>query len=138
MEFYCKAFRKEVDLLPNTVIEMLLEHSWPWNVRELENVIQRAVLMARGKLITVQDLVFNDMPGGFTGSSDYLSDKMTTLPGASLKDIVSQFEADVITRVLKEKKGNVPETAGLLDLGKTALYDKMRRHSINAKTWKEK
>ncbi len=136
VNYYCKSFRKEVDLLPNTVTDILLKHSWPGNVRELENVIQRAVLMARNNMITERDLVFNDLAENYTGTSDYFSDKITNLPSASLKGIVAQFEADVITYILKEKKGNVPGTAEVLDLGKTALYDKMRRHNINAKMWK--
>jgi transcriptional regulator with PAS, ATPase and Fis domain len=136
VEYYCKSFRKEVDLLPNTVLDLLLGHSWPGNIRELENVIQRAVLMARNNMITERDIVLNDLAGNHTGASDYFSEKITNLPSTSLKEVVAQFEADVIKYVLKEKKGNVPDTAGVLVLGKTALYDKMRRHNINAKMWK--
>ena len=48
--------------MPKSIINRLLEHDWPGNVRELENLIQRAVLMAKGKMITEGDLLFDQDP----------------------------------------------------------------------------
>jgi transcriptional regulator with PAS, ATPase and Fis domain len=132
---YQKAFKKEkIDFLPNTVIDKLLAHSWPGNIRELENVVQRAVLMARKNIITEQDIIFDEVQ--MRGSADYFNNIISGLPKASLKELIAHFEADVILHALRETKGNVMQTAEMLDLGKTALYDKMKRHEINGKIWK--
>ena len=59
---YREAFKKEIDFVPKSIINRLLAHDWPGNVRELENLIQRAVLMAKGKMITEADLIFDQDP----------------------------------------------------------------------------
>ncbi len=133
---YQKAFKKKkIDFLPSTVIDKLLSHNWPGNVRELENVVQRAVLMARNNTITEQDIIYDGVQMR-SEASDYFNNIISGLPESSLKELISKFEADVISHALKETKGNVMQTAGMLDLGKTALYDKMKRYDINGKLWK--
>jgi Nif-specific regulatory protein len=97
--------------------------------------VQRAVLMARNKIITVQDIVFDDVQVR-SNETDYFSTIINKLSESSLKELISHFEADVILHTLKETNGNVMQTAGMLALGKTALYDKMKRHNINVKSWK--
>lgn len=133
---YQKAFKKEsIDFLANTIIDKLLSHDWPGNVRELENVIQRTVLMAKDNIITESDIVFDEM-STISDTADYLGRITSSMPKSSLKDLVAQFEADVISYALRDNKGNVMQTADQLNLGKTALYDKMKRHEINGKSWK--
>ncbi len=56
---YQEAFRKEVNYIPDSAVDRLLQHSWPGNVQELENVIQRAVLLTRNNIITEKELIFN-------------------------------------------------------------------------------
>ena len=132
---YRKAFRKEIDFLPNNILDLLLQHDWPGNVRELENVIQRAVLMAKGNMITEQELVFDD--GSRRKSrNDYFGEIVNSSPPLTLKDAVAKFESDVISHVLREVKGNVVEAAMQLDIGKTALYDKIKRFKISPKLLK--
>ena len=122
--------------MPSKIIDKLLEHDWPGNVRELENVIQRAVLMSRNNIITENELVFDDVTADFR-KGDYFGEIVNKLPDSSLKDVLYQFESDVISHVLKENKGNVLVAARQLEIGKTALYDKMKRHDISAKTLKK-
>ncbi|NIA04999.1 MAG: hypothetical protein GWP11_03405 [Proteobacteria bacterium] len=59
IEKYRKAFGKEVDHISESAVDRLLQHSWPGNIRELEDVIQRAVLLARNNIITEKELIFN-------------------------------------------------------------------------------
>ncbi len=128
---YRKAFRKEINFLPQSILDRLFLHHWPGNIRELENVIQRAVLMAKNNIITENELFFD---------SPDLDDTRQNFPlnieGRSLKAVVADLEKEVIVTVLKEKRGNVSETAKDLELGKTALYDKMKRYAISAKEYK--
>ena len=129
---YRKAFGKEIDFVPKSVINRLLMHDWPGNVRELENLIQRAVLMNKGKMITEGDLLFDQDPrierramGGF--------DLNGRLGSLSLKEILTEVESAVINEVLHRCEGNVGLAANQLQIGKTALYDKMKQRGITPK-----
>ena len=135
VQHYSKAFKKGIEFLPGEVIDLLLTHHWPGNVRELENVIQRSVLLARSDMITEKDLIFDEGPLQ-NNSLDYFGDIIRLLPESSLKDLTARFETDVITYALKKTQSNVVQAASFLNLGKTALYDKMKRHAINPKSIK--
>lgn len=133
VKHYREAFKKDIDFVPQSIINRLLTHQWPGNVRELENLIQRAVLMAKDKMITEQDLFFDQnfneeeqQANPFAG----LQEKIGVQP---LKGILSDFEGEVIRQALLKYKGNVAKAASDLLIGKTALYDKMKRHDISAK-----
>lgn len=132
VKHYREAFKKDIDFVPREIINRMLNHDWPGNVRELENLIQRAVLMAKGKMITEHDLFFDhhleiEQAPGVTAN---VQDKIGLQP---LKGILAEFETDVIRQALRKNKGNVSRAASELDIGKTALYDKMKRYNISAK-----
>ena len=131
---YRQAFKKEINFLPQSILDRLLLHDWPGNVRELENVIQRAVLMAKNNIITENELFFDNTPGNKpqTPQKNYLQ----RIDGRTLKDMVSDFEKDIIVHALEKNHGNVPQTVKQLDIGKTAFYDKMKRHNISPKSLK--
>ncbi len=135
VKHYRAAFKKDIDFLPNKIINRLLMHEWPGNIRELENVIQRAVLMAKTNMITEQDLVFDANPSA-TPIGDYLGQLDEKLGDKPLKDIIADVEHDLIVHTLKKLDGNVQQTASRLNIGKTALYDKMKRYGISGKTGK--
>ena len=133
---YRDAFKKEIDFVPKSTINRLLAHDWPGNVRELENLIQRAVLMAKGKMITENDLIFDHDPtaGQQQGDSFNIDQK---LGSHTLKNIVAEFEATIIQRALHKYTGNVVTAAEQLKIGKTALYDKMKQYGLSAKSIKQ-
>ncbi len=137
VKHYREAFKKDIDFVPQSIINRLLLHDWPGNVRELENLIQRAVLMTKGNMITEKDLLFDQSisvspdlkgPGSF-GS------KLGRLP---LKNILGEIESDILNQALEKYEGNVAVVADELKIGKTALYDKMKRYNLSAKSIKKK
>lgn len=133
---YRQAFKKDIDFVPDTIINRLLMHDWPGNIRELENVIQRAVLMAKNNIITEQDLVFDALPTAIS-QFNYIYQIDDKLASQSLKDVISGLESDIILFTLKKNNGNVQQAAHRLQIGKTALYDKMKRHDISVKSLKK-
>lgn len=132
---YQEVFSKEIDVVPPSVINRLLTHDWPGNVGELENLIQRAVGLAKGRMITESDLMF-EAPHGESQLNDCrdIDEQLGKLP---LKAIVAEFEAAIVNRALKKYSGNVSATATQLRIGKTALYDKMKQHGISARQIKK-
>ncbi len=131
---YRLAFKKEINFLPQSILERLLEHDWPGNVRELENVIQRAVLMSKNNVITENELIFDVQPG----DENQISQKnyLQQMNGYPLKSVLVEVEKDFIIQALNKNHGNVAKTVQQLEIGKTAFYDKLKRHKISPKDHK--
>jgi transcriptional regulator with GAF, ATPase, and Fis domain len=131
---YRQALKKDIDFLPNSIISRLIYHDWPGNVRELENVIQRAVLMAKNNVISERDICIgeNTFPA-IAQSSDYMNQACVQVGLKPMKEIVSEFEKELIIQSLKKNQMNVVVTAKQLDVGKTALYTKMKRYGLTSK-----
>jgi transcriptional regulator with PAS, ATPase and Fis domain len=134
---YRKVFKKKIDFLPDNVIANLLHYDWPGNIRELENVIQRAVLYSRNNMITATDIDF-----GITGirsapkvdvSHVDSDDVMLSQP---LKECMEAYEKKIIDAAFRKCKGKAHDVANLLGLGKTALYEKNKRYQINPKNFR--
>ncbi len=126
---YRAAFKKEIDYLPDTIINKLLLHNWPGNVRELENVIQRAVLTAKNNVIAEHDLVIEEKMSA-SALDDYLGELEAHMVESSLRDMMAEFEGEVVYKCLCQCDGNVQDAARMLQIGKTALYDRIKRYGL--------
>jgi len=101
--------------------ELLLEYHWPGNLRELENVIGRALIMADGGRITIADLP----PSLSSRSSVSLRGQPLVNTGGSLREQVRRAEADIIFRVLRDCGGDRKAAAQMLEIGLSSLYRKL-------------
>jgi Nif-specific regulatory protein len=131
-EKYSALFGIEIDFNPDAILKRLEAHDWPGNVRELENVVQRAILMSEDGTLAADALSFDTSHDDDQTNS--LSSVIRQFNGAPLKSIVDQIEKEVILEKLANNGGNVANTAEKLDICKAALYEKMKRHDISAKT----
>ncbi len=91
-------------------------HSWPGNVREMENCIKRAVIMADGPFISADDLGLQDPSG--------------SVEPINLRQIRDKAECDALTKALARVDGNVVKAAELLGVSRPTIYDLMNRHGI--------
>ncbi|HET98174.1 MAG TPA: AAA family ATPase [Desulfurivibrio alkaliphilus] len=125
---YRAAFKKEIDYLPNRIIDRLLQYDWPGNVRELENVIRRAVLLAKDNVITEKELAFEQNISCVTEHKEALIEKrMLEQP---LKDTLSELEAKILATAVDRYEGNPQVVTRILGLGKTTFYEKMKRYGL--------
>ena len=93
-------------------------YSWPGNVREMENCIKRAVIMAEGSQISVDDL-------GLQTSSRAEEEHL------NLRQVREEAEYKAIVKVLARVDGNITKAADLLGISRPTLYDLMNRYGIN-------
>jgi len=96
--------------------EFLMHYEWPGNIRELENAIERAVILAKTDIIDVSDL---------SPQSSYSQPK--ALAGKTMREI----EKNHIYNVLLEAGGNCSEAARLLGISRMTLYNKIKAYGLN-------
>jgi len=93
---------------------------WPGNVRQLQNEVQRAVLMSEGRFVEECDL---SLPAP-------IATVATTCRGLGLMEAM---ERNTILQVLKETRGNKVEAAQRLGIGRQTLYNKLKSYGIEGK-----
>jgi DNA-binding NtrC family response regulator len=118
-------YKKNVRVVAPEAYRCLRHYSWPGNVRELKNVIQRAVLMARGEELTL-DLI----PGRIRQAADAgpkaAAPQLPLHPGMTLKAVEKEF----IAMTLAATRGNKKEAARKLGISRRALYNKLSKYGL--------
>jgi two-component system, NtrC family, response regulator AtoC len=109
-------------------------YSWPGNVRELRNVIERAVVLAAGSTITLDDLTDRVRGGSRAAAAvvDLESRDPADEPG-DYKEHVRRYEAELIVRALHKANGNQTEAARALNLPLRTLVHKIQSYGIKKK-----
>ncbi len=115
LKIYQEKNNKAIDGISEDVLDILTDYAWPGNVRELKNVIERAVVLTQGRVISQDDLPENI----FKNRSE---DRKLIIPfGMPLREI----EKKLIIETLKRTKGDKEITANLLGITPRTIYRKM-------------
>jgi two-component system response regulator AtoC len=110
-------------------LQKLMGYDYPGNVRELENVVHRAIILARGLVITPQHILFTGAPGKRDGEIDgHIAEKVAM--GVTLKDIVAEAERHAIEAALEQTGGNRTQAAKQLGIYRRLLYAKMKEYGL--------
>ncbi|MGB6669437.1 MAG: sigma 54-interacting transcriptional regulator, partial [Candidatus Acidiferrum sp.] len=107
-------------------ILLLQNYSYPGNVRELENMVERAVLMARGRVVMPEHLPARAHPNGERDSQE-MEINLLSLP---FHKSVAELEKRLIAKALKESDGNKSEAANKLQINRRLLYNKIDEYKI--------
>jgi len=113
--------------ITDEALTKLANHTWPGNIRELENVIERALILAQGPQITVDDLDFGKRAERNTSQED---DAATLADVRSLSKKLSDQERDEIMAAVEKTKGNIAHAARALAINRSTLYYRMRKHGL--------
>jgi DNA-binding NtrC family response regulator len=122
--------RRSVSGIDAEAMKALKRHPWPGNIRELENLIERLVIMRASGPITL-----NDLPPALRAARDTNSSGVTVVPdlpdeGTDLRAMLEQVEERMIAEALERTGGNKNRAAELLGLNRTTLVEKLRRRRV--------
>ena len=122
MEFFIKKYtgryKKNVKGFTREARDQLIKYDYPGNVRELENMIERAVVLSRGDHITLEDL-----PG--------LSEGAITSTEGGIRETVGVMEKQMITEALIKAEWVQTKAASLLGISERMLRYKMKKYAIS-------
>jgi formate hydrogenlyase transcriptional activator len=113
--YYAHRLNKQIDAVPSEIMKALMEYAWPGNIRELQNFIERAVILSQGRTLAppLTELL-------------HLKDEIGPEPVRLL-----DAERAHITRILREADGELTRAAVLLGIPRTTLFYKIRRLGIS-------
>ena len=132
---YSEDLGKPAKRLSSDVAKLLFDYDWPGNIRELKNVIQRAVNISRENVILPEDLPLN-LQSFKAGKSQTGMSKTKVIPKISSLNKVQQLEKNAIVEALNKCNGNISKTAEFLGLNRRTLYRRMDNYGIDAKQYK--
>jgi DNA-binding NtrC family response regulator len=122
---FAEMYKKEIRTVPRETYRLVRQYPWPGNIRELKNVIQRAVLLAKGAELT-PDLLpqrLHEASGATTNSSSAQSP-------IHIGMTLDQVEQEFVKMTLSSVSGNKKQAASILGISRRALYNKLKRFGM--------
>ncbi|HKV40902.1 MAG TPA: sigma-54-dependent Fis family transcriptional regulator [Blastocatellia bacterium] len=121
LDLYKKRSNKNITGITEKALSRLKRHDWPGNVRELENAVERAVILAQGRMITIDDL-----PEAVRGAESENDAKRVV--ELEIGTPIEEIEKRVILETLAYTKGDKSRTAQMLGIGRKTLYRKLQQY----------
>lgn len=132
LDKYLKLSAKNISGFTNQVVKALENYSWPGNVRELENIIERAVTLAKSSKIT-----FEDLPPYFSNNQPSL----TSFEGTTLTDLkhkaIEEIEKKFLLYLMQKYKGNITRIAEEAGLTRRHIHRMINTYKIDPNNWRE-
>ena len=110
---------KDISDISEGAMRILMDYNWPGNVRELENAVERAIVTCRARVLTEEDFGFLAQNGSPAGS-------WNAPPSMTLQEM----ERLLIVATLERTSGNIKESASILGIDRSTLYEKIKRYEI--------
>jgi len=120
LERLAQEMGKEIPELSEEALKVLLEYDWPGNVRELQNAIERALVTCRHARLMAEDFEFLRRR----------TPKALPEWPVPTDRTLSEVEHQIIAATLSRCRGNITETAAILGIDRSTLYDKIRKYRI--------
>ena len=117
IEYYAKKYRRNVTGISEDAVDLLRRCSWSGNVRELQNRIEQAVILAENEVLQSDDFQINDSE---------LNTMAFPIQAESLEDA----EEQVIRNAVKKYNGNLTLVAKALNISRPTLYNRLKKYGI--------
>ncbi|CAN5444329.1 sigma-54 dependent transcriptional regulator [soil metagenome] len=118
LKLYASKYMKPVIKLDEAAMQKLMQYHYPGNVRELQYIIERAIIMSDGDVLEPKDLIYSPIESAPPESND--ADDLN----------LSSIEKNTILRVIEKHNGNITKAAKELGLTRTALYRRLSKYDI--------
>jgi DNA-binding NtrC family response regulator len=118
LKLYARKYDRPQRQVPPSVLQLLVQHDWPGNVRALRHAAERAVIMADGEHYRIEDFPLTARAGG------------ATVPVIETSLNLDQLEKQMIERALRMHHFNISLAAADLGLSRGALYRRMEKHGL--------
>ena len=113
---------KNITKVSREVLNLLCDYEWPGNIRELENIIESAIILSKGNCINIEAIPENIKH--FKTVNLNIKDKKEI-------DSLINIEKEVIFKVLKDTKGNISKASRVLEIDRSTLYRKIKKFNIS-------
>ena len=126
LQKFCADQATAVMTVSQAAMRALMTHSWPGNVRQLENAMERAVALSGGRT----QIEISDLPadvGHVSGAADLIPGLALPDTGLDFDSFIARIEREVIRRALERTGGNKAAAASVLNLKRTTLVEKLKR-----------
>lgn len=113
----CSRLEIEPLLLSSQAFEKMTQYPWPGNIRELENILEKAAILSDGKIIQPEDVMLSET-------------EPFTAAGVTLQEVVERAERDAIVNALQMFHGDKNKAAKYLDISRSGIFEKVKRYRI--------
>ncbi len=133
LEKFLHASEKEIRGFDDEVMQVFMRYPWPGNVRELENVIERAITLAAGEIITTMDLPANMLPAG---NRKPAKTGMTLIEAK--QRAIDETERQYLLTMLMKYHGNITTLARESGMSRRNVHRLLKRHHIDPGPWRKR
>lgn len=113
----CSRLEIEPLLLSSQAFEKMAQYPWPGNIRELENILEKAAILSDGKIILPEDIMLS-------GTEPF------TAAAVTLQEVLEHAERDAIVNALQMFHGDKNKAAKYLDISRSGIFEKVKRYHI--------
>lgn len=129
IERFSAQHKREVMGISEDSLRVLMQYQWPGNIRELENLIERIVILKREPgAIELKDLPVEHFKN--VSLDRFISTVTIPESGLDLNEAMNDFENELILQALQKTQGNKNKAANLLNLNRTTLVEKLKRKGL--------
>jgi len=127
--FFIERYNKEMDKgikdIDENTKQQLLSYSYPGNIRELKNIIERLMVLTTGRNVLKGDIINNNKNINNSSSNEMINENITTY-----KEAKRDFEIKYINKVLKSCGNNITHAAKIMDISRRQLFNKIMEYDL--------
>ncbi len=135
LDKHCALLKKDRLSISKDALEQMQNYHWPGNIRELENVVRRAIVLCKGNVITDELVnkefqIVDQLAKVDSADLPNLKDYIGLYEGQLYEKVMSETEKILLEQVMKEAKGNQVRAAKILGISRFTLRDRLKKYNI--------